>query len=85
MKILILTMTMMMMMMIERLFIPIIHTMMMTMMMMMAHSSSPFASDAPSRSGTCYIAIEVQSHCSNLVTIIIIIIVFIKKMIVCNQ
>ena len=76
------------MMMIERLFIPIIHTMMMMMMMMMvlAHSSSPFASDAPSRSGTCYIAMEVQSHCSNLVIIIIInIIVFINKMIVCIQ
>ena len=54
---------------------------MMMMMMMMAHSSSPFASDAPSRSGTCYIAMEVQSHCSNLV-IITIIIVFIEKMVV---
>ena len=54
---------------------------MMMMMMMMAHSSSPFASDAPSRSGTCYIAIKVQSHCSNLITIIIII-VFIEKMVV---
>ena len=47
-----------------------------------SYPSSPFSSDASSRSCTCYIARKVQGHCADLIVIIVIMIVVIVIVII---